>query len=112
MRKIIGRNNKDKYAAFVDFFDEKGNYKIAKQLERSYKSALPNAFEKDFIETDRKVNLLFSALDGKILTIFPIPNDVNNKWVSFKDLNTNDFKGIDSLYVKNILPLYIGSLKR
>ena len=111
MRKIIGRNNKDKYAAFVDFFDEKGNYKIAKQLERSYKSALPNAFEKDFIETDRKVNLLFSALDGKILTIFPIPNDVNNKWVSFKDLNTNDFKGIDSLYVKNILPLYIGSLK-
>ena len=111
LRKIIGRNNKDKYAAFVDFFDEKGNYKIAKQLERSYKSALPNAFEKDFIETDRKVNLLFSALDGKILTIFPIPNDVNNKWVSFKDLNTNDFKGIDSLYVKNILPLYIGSLK-
>ena len=111
LRKIIGRNNKDKYAAFVDFFDEKGNYKIAKQLERSYKSALPNAFEKDFIETDRKVNLLFSALDGKILTIFPIPNDVNNKWVSFKDLNTNDFKGIDSLYVKNILPLYIGSLR-
>ena len=111
LRKIIGINNKDKYAAFVDFFDEKGNYKIAKQLERSYKSALPNAFEKDFIETDRKVNLLFSALDGKILTIFPIPNDVNNKWVSFKDLNTNDFKGIDSLYVKNILPLYIGSLK-
>lgn len=111
LRKIIGRNNKDKYAAFVDFFDKKGNYKIAKQLEKSYKSALPNAFEKDFIETDRKVNLLFSALDGKILTIFPIPNDVNNKWVSFKDLNTNDFKGIDSLYVKNILPLYIGSLK-
>jgi len=111
LRKIIGRNNKEKYAAFTDFFDEKGNYKIAKQLERSYKSVLPNAFEKDFIETDRKVNLLFSALDGKILTIFPIPNDPGNKWVSFKDLNIDDFKGIDSLYVKNILPLYLGSLK-
>ena len=97
LRKIIGRNNKEKYAAFTDFFDEKGNYKIAKQLERSYKSVLPNAFEKDFIETDRKVNLLFSALDGKILTIFPIPNDPGNKWVSFKDLNIDDFKGIDSL---------------
>ena len=72
---------------------------------------MPNAFEKDFIETDRKVNLLFSALDGKILTIFPIPNDPGNKWVSFKDLNIDDFKGIDSLYVKNILPLYLGSLK-
>ncbi len=108
---IIGRNNKEKYAAFTDFFDKNGNYKIAKQLEKSYKSALPNAFEKDFIETDRKVNLLFSALDGKILTIFPIPNNAGNKWVSYKDLNIDDFKGIDSLYVKNILPLYLGSLK-
>ena len=111
LRKIIGRNNKEKYAAFTDFFDKNGNYKIAQQLERSYKSALPNAFEKDFIETDRKVNLLFSALEGKILTIFPIPNNAGNKWVSYKDLNINDFKGIDSLYVKNILPLYLGSLK-
>ena len=24
LRKIIGRNNKEKYAAFTDFFDEKG----------------------------------------------------------------------------------------
>ncbi len=111
LRNIIGRNNKEKYAAFTDFFDKNGNYKIAQQLERSYKSALPNAFEKDFIETDRKVNLLFSALEGKILTIFPIPNNAGNKWVSYKDLNINDFKGIDSLYVKNILPLYLGSLK-
>ena len=111
LRNIIGRNNKEKYAAFTDFFDKNGNYKIAKQLEKSYKSALPNAFEKDFIETDRKVNLLFSALDGKILTIFPIPNNAGNKWVSYKDLNIDDFKGIDSLYVKNILPLYLGSLK-
>ena len=112
LRKIIGRNSSDKFAAFVDFFDENGNYKLAPKLESAYKSSLPNKFEKDFIETDRKVNLLFSAIDGKILKIFPIPNDVNNKWVSFKELNIDDFKGVDSLYVKNILPLYIGSLQR
>ena len=112
LRKIIGRSSNDKFAAFVDFFDESGNYKLAPKLESAYKSSLPNKFEKDFIETDRKVNLLFSAIDGKILKIFPIPNDVNNKWVSFKELNIDDFKGVDSLYVKNILPLYIGSLQR
>ncbi len=112
LRKIIGRNSTDKFAAFVDFFDENGNYKLAPKLESAYKSSLPNKFEKDFIETDRKVNLLFSAIDGKILKIFPIPNDINNKWVSFKELNIEDFKGVDSLYVKNILPLYIGSLQR
>ncbi|MDB4163760.1 cytochrome c biogenesis protein CcsA [Flavobacteriaceae bacterium] len=111
IRKIAGRNSKDKYAAFTDFFDKNGNYKLASQLESSYKSSLPNQFEKDFIDVDRKINLLFSALDGKILKIFPIPNDVGNKWVSFSEINTTDFKGIDSLYVKNILPLYLGSIK-
>ena len=80
--------------------------------KRQYKSSLPNQFEKDFIETDRKVNLMYSALDGNILKIFPIPNDENNKWVSFKELDINDFKGIDTLYVKNILPLYLGSLQK
>jgi cytochrome c-type biogenesis protein CcsB len=112
LRKITGRSKNDKYAAFVDFFDENGNYKLAKFLERAYKSSLPNQFEKDFIETDRKVNLMYSALDGNILKIFPIPNDENNKWVSFKELDINDFKGIDTLYVKNILPLYLGSLQK
>ena len=111
IRKIAGRNSKEKYAAFTDFFDKNGNYKLASQLESSYKSSLPNQFEKDFIDVDRKINLLFSALDGKILKIFPIPNDVGNKWVSFSEINTTDFKGIDSLYVKNILPLYLGSIK-
>ena len=42
------------------------NYKISQYLEQAYKSSLPNQFEKDFIETDRKVNLLFSALEGEI----------------------------------------------
>ncbi|MBT3561328.1 MAG: cytochrome c biogenesis protein CcsA, partial [Flavobacteriaceae bacterium] len=111
IRKIAGRKSKEKYAAFTDFFDKNGNYKLASQLESSYKSSLPNQFEKDFIDVDRKINLLFSALDGKILKIFPIPNDVGNKWVSFSEINTTDFKGIDSLYVKNILPLYLGSIK-
>jgi hypothetical protein len=33
--------------------------------------ANPNQFEKDFIETDKKVNLMESALSGRILKIFP-----------------------------------------
>ena len=112
IRKIAGRDKKEKYASFVDFFDDKGNYKLSTQLENSYKSALPNQFEKDFIELDRKINLLFSALEGKILKIFPIPNDENNKWVSFSELDPYSFSGIDSLYVKNVLPLYLGSLEK
>jgi cytochrome c-type biogenesis protein CcsB len=95
----------------VSFFDAQGNYKIASQLEQAYRVAVPNQFQKDFIELDRRVNLLYSALEGKILRVFPIPGDANNKWVSYPELNEAPFQGNDSLYVQNVLPLYFQSLR-
>ena len=111
IRKIAGLNKKDKYAALISFFDSKGNYKLVEQLEEAYKASLPNQFQKDFIELDRRINLLYSAIEGKIMRVFPIPNNKNNKWVSYQEIKENDFKGKDSLYVKNILPLYFQSLR-
>ena len=110
IRRMLGIDENQKYAAFMDFFDEQGNYKISTNLENAYKSSLPTQFEKDFIESDRKVNLLFSALEGDILRIFPKPNDLNNKWVSYSELKDQNFVGIDSLFVNNIFPLYLREL--
>jgi cytochrome c-type biogenesis protein CcsB len=45
------------------------------------------------------------------MRIFPLPNDVNNKWVSYPELAEANFTGNDSLYVRNILPLYFQSLR-
>ncbi|RKS92576.1 cytochrome c-type biogenesis protein CcsB [Flavobacterium limicola] len=110
LRQIIGVDKKAKFAPFVAFFDAKGNYKLSKYLEESFKAANPNQFEKDFIETDKRVNLMESALSGRILKIFPIPDDKNNKWVSYLELNEAGFKGMEATYTKNVLPLYFGSL--
>lgn len=110
IRKIIGIDSKDKYAPFVKFFDEQGNYKLSPYLDAAYKAANPNQFEKDYIETDKKVNLMESALSGSILKIFPIPNDPNHKWVSYLEREGAGFKGMDSTYVKQILPLYFSAL--
>ncbi|MCF8322723.1 MAG: cytochrome c biogenesis protein CcsA, partial [Flavobacterium sp.] len=110
IRKIIGIDSKAKLAPFIAFFDDKGNYKLSKYLDDAFKTANPNNFEKDFIETDKKVNLMESALSGRILKIFPIPNDANNKWISFLELNEAGLKGMDSVYTKTILPLYFGTL--
>lgn len=110
LRKIIGVDKKAKFAPFVSFFDSKGNYKLSKYLEEAFKAANPNQFEKDFIETDKKVNLMESALSGRILKIFPLPDDKNNKWVSYLELNEAGFKGMEATYTKNVLPLYFGSL--
>jgi cytochrome c-type biogenesis protein CcsB len=111
LRKIIGVHTKQKYASLVSFFDNKGNYKISSHLEGAYRAAVPNQFQKDFIEVDKRVNLLYSALEGKVMRVFPIPDDASNKWVSYPELNEASFKGKDSLYVQNILPLYFNSLR-
>lgn len=111
LRKIIGVDSKQKYASLVSFFDQQGNYKISSQLEGAYRAAVPNQFQKDFIEVDKRVNLLYSALEGKVMRIFPIPGDASNKWVSYPELNEATFRGKDSLYVQNILPLYFNALR-
>ncbi len=45
------------------------------------------------------------------MRFFPVPNEENNKWVSYPELAEAGFTGKDSLYVRNILPLYFQSLR-
>jgi cytochrome c-type biogenesis protein CcsB len=110
IRRIIGIESKAKYAPFIKFFDETGNYKLSPYLDAAYKAAVPNQFQKDFIEADRKVNLLNSALSGSILRVFPIPKDENNKWVSYMELGHSKLTGIDSTFTRQILPVYLQAL--
>jgi cytochrome c-type biogenesis protein CcsB len=112
IRKIIGIDADKKYASFIDFFDNTGNYKLLPYLENAYKAANPNQFEKDFIETDKKVNLMESALSGTIMKIFPIPDDLNNKWVSFPELANSGIKGMAATYTQNILQMYFTALEK
>ena len=111
IRKIIGLDKNVKKAPLVSFFDSIGNYKLAENLERAYLAPVPSQIEKDIIELDRRVNLLYSALEGKIMRIFPIPEDSNNKWVSYPEVNDVEFSGADSLYVNNVLQLYFQTLR-
>ena len=110
IRKILGIPSDAKYATFRSCFDERGNYKLAPYLDDAYKAANPNQFEKDFVETDKKVNLLNSALSGKILRVFPIPKDPNNKWVSFLEVNHPTGTALDT--IKNALPIYLDALMK
>ena len=111
IKKILGIDKNTKRAPLVSFFDSLGNYKLAENLEKAYLATVPTQIEKDVIELDRRVNLLYSALEGKIMRIFPIPNDIDNKWVSYPEVNDVSFAGPDSLYVNNVLQLYFQTLR-
>ena len=97
IRSIIGVSKDTKHASLVDFFTERGDYKLAPYLEEAYRAAVPNAFQKEFRETDQRVNLLFNAIQGTTLKIFPIPNDENNEWISPSEKRF-DVLLTDSLY--------------
>ncbi|MGY5850887.1 cytochrome c biogenesis protein CcsA [Salegentibacter sp. F14] len=111
IRHIAGVKEDKEYLALTDFFDNNGSYKLSPYLEEAYQAAVPNQFQKDFIETDKKVNLMYQALQGKVLKIFPIPEHENNKWVSYPEVEEAGFKGMDSVYTKQILPLYMNALQ-
>src|SRR5690606_4690282 len=105
IRNVLGIEKDAKYAPFISFFDEKGNYKLSPFLDEAYKAAIPNKFQSDFIEVDKKVVLLNSALSGSILRIFPVPNDDNNKWISYLELD--EYQDTELVNLKNILPAYM-----
>ena len=98
IRNIIGVSKEDKHIALVDFFTEMGEYKLAPYLEEAYRSTVPNAFQKEFKEIDQRVNLLYNALEGSSLRIFPVIDDENSRWISPSE-NRNKAKFIkDTLY--------------
>lgn len=71
-------------AAFQDFLDERGQYKIGKLVEQAYikKPALRSTLDKALINIDERVNVIYMAINASTLKIFPIANDPNNKWAT------------------------------
>jgi len=108
IRKIAGLEKGTKFAAMSDFFDARGNYKLARLLEEANREKVQNQFQVDFIDLDKRINLLNLAISGQVLKVLPIPNDEGNKWVSFPEAAEGSIKGLDS--IKNIVPFYFGSL--
>ncbi|MBE9488735.1 MAG: cytochrome c biogenesis protein ResB, partial [Bacteroidetes bacterium] len=106
VRDLIGIPQDQKYARFSDLFSEKGEYKLTDEVAKAHKKKIKNKYEESILNIDGRANLLFGALEGGIYKFFPLANDVNHKWYAFPEVAHAGFKGGDSLYVSNIIPLY------
>ena len=98
IRSIIGADKSQKHVPLVNFFTERGEYKLAPYLEEAYKAQVPTGYQKEFKEADQRVNLLYNMIEGNSLKLFPIPNDENDKWISPKENIENVDLVKDSLY--------------
>ncbi len=111
IRKILGVSKDATHARFMDFYDNKGNSKIGKLVVEAQKKKIQDKFEKDIIKIERRIWLFSQALGGGILRIYPVPKDVNNKWVSQPETLNASFKGTDSVFVRQSLPVYLQLLQ-
>ena len=117
IRKIIGIDKSVKYARFIDFFTDKGAYKLEPYLAEAYKAQVPTAIQREFRETNDKVRLLFDVTEGQSVKIFPLPNDENNKWISARDFRLGSYREQikDSLYgnfINNGFSAYLVTLNQ
>lgn len=111
IREVLGVDKDAKYARFIDFYTPTGARKLDKLVIEAQKKKIQNKFEKDVIKIEKRVWLLSQALGGGMLRIFPIPNDENNKWVSQPETAQANFKGTDSVFVRQSLPVYLQLLQ-
>ncbi len=108
------------YAAFNDFFDEKGNYKLAQIAENSFrkKAAEQNAFDKEIIKVDERANVTMMVFNGSMLKMFPTQYNTNGSWVSWDDSLArlpitgslkilNDDLQLNVFCIHNIMGLYL-----
>lgn len=111
IRETLGVHKDTEYARFIDFYNKDGSSKISKLVVEAEKKRIQNKFEQDAIKIERRVWLLSQALGGGMLRIYPIPNDENNKWVSQPETSQANFKGTDSVFVRQSLPVYLQLLQ-
>jgi cytochrome c-type biogenesis protein CcsB len=117
IRTIIGVDYGEKYSTLVDFFTPEGRYKLAPYLEEAYKTQVPNGFQKEIKEADSRVNLLYNAIEGRSVKIFPVPEDDNNTWISSLEFREGKYreKIKDSLYgnfINNGFSAYLVTLNK
>lgn len=99
------------YLSLMDLIDAKGNYVLAEWVDESSlkKPAEQSTFDKEVIKIDERFNVLFQALDGYYLKLFPKKGDPGHTWYDYK-IGSAGFEKEDSLFVASIIPMYYRSV--
>lgn len=83
LKKVLGVQSD--LITFHDVFSsgENAGYKLEALVNEAYdkKPSERNKFDKEVISLDERVNIFYMLLNGSFLTIFPIPDADDNKWV-------------------------------
>ena len=97
---------------FQDLLDDHGDYRLRMMVEAAQRKKPAERSEPDneIIKVDERFNIFFQALTGNYLKIFPQPTATDKSWFN-SHFNNAGFPEEDSLFVRNILPVYYQDIK-
>ena len=102
-----------KYASFNSIVlpREQGGYKLGTLVDQAYekKSNERNKYDKEIIYVDERVNILMNVFTNNYLTVFPIPGNPNNKWVSTGSIHL--LSDEQALYAQQTLGSYFSAIR-
>jgi cytochrome c-type biogenesis protein CcsB len=110
LRKTLGI--KSDYASFNDIVlpHEMGGYKLGTLASEAFarKSNERTKLDKEIINVDERVNILFNVFSGHYLTVFPVPGDSNNKWVALNEADRLGSEGHE--FAKQVVGNYYAAV--
>ncbi|MFZ4543190.1 MAG: cytochrome c biogenesis protein CcsA [Saprospiraceae bacterium] len=111
IQRLIGTT--EALISYRKFFDTDGQYLIRDQV-RQAQTMNPKdqgTFEKAILKLDEKVNIVSMVFSGRLLKIFPVPDDPSNTWVSPADVNEMKMQDIEIIGQFETFSAYLHALE-
>ncbi|GJM33889.1 MAG: cytochrome c biogenesis protein [Saprospiraceae bacterium] len=101
-----------KLAAYSDFFDENGQYKLKEYVRAAYNTPKKDrgVFEKEMMKLDEKVNICSMVFSGSFMKVFPVPGDSNNHWESPTN-NNHQHTHTEASFAQRFYAAYIPTIQ-
>ena len=99
-------------APYYHFFDQEGNYRLLPQLQQIYHrpASERTAAEKDLIQLDERIHIVYQLIHYAMPGIFPNPGDPSHTWYAPGD-DLSDFHPQDSLFIAGIFNQYLSEVR-
>ena len=99
-------------AAFTDFFDTQGNYKLAHEIQTAYgkSPAERGKFDNSVIKIDERLNVVYQLYNGDLFRFYPSRDSKDGNWYS-QDSKLPSAVNADSMFIRTSFKNFLEALK-
>ena len=112
LKDLLGVEAATSHVTPRSLFDERGQYLLIEAVQEAHRTSDRDRTktQRKLISFDERLNLLYLALTGRSLRVFPVPGDDNNTWLGPDDA-INRVSGQDRSDVQILWRGFLGGLQ-